>query len=130
VLDETTTPDAPDYDRLLRANLERIFNERDGAERERALDELFVADPVMYEPTTVVVGRAAISEIAGKLLERFGPDFRFAPDGVAVGHHGLGVLRWKGGPRNGPVVVTGADVANVVDGRITRLWVMLDPPKT
>jgi hypothetical protein len=129
VLDETTAlkSDEPDYDRLLRANLERVFNERDGAKREHALSELFVADPVMYEPADIVRGRAAISDVAGKLLQQFGPDFRFVPDGQGVGHHGLGTLRWHAGPKNGPVVVTGSDVAEIVEGRITRLWVMLNP---
>jgi len=52
----------------------------------------------------------------------------FVPDGTAVGHHGMGYLRWHAGPSDGPVAVTGADVAELVDGRIARLWVMLDAP--
>ena len=90
----------------------------------------FVADPVMYEPAGVVSGRAAISQVAGKLLEQFGPNFRFVPDSVAVGHHGFGVLHWHAGPQEGPVTVTDSDVAEIVEGRIMRLWVMLDPPAT
>ncbi|MBY6264018.1 nuclear transport factor 2 family protein [Azospirillum sp. 412522] len=123
----------PDYDGLLRANLERVFNERDAGKRAAAIADLFVADPVMYEPAAIVRGRAAISEVAGKLLEQFGPAFRFRPEGDAVGHHGLGVLRWQAGPdaspNGGPVAVTGSDAAEIVDGRIARLWVLLDPPK-
>ncbi|MEE7494671.1 nuclear transport factor 2 family protein [Methylobacterium oryzae] len=118
----------PDYDRLLRANLERVFNERDADRRTAALDELFVAEPVMFEPTGIVRGRAAIGAVAGTLLGRFGPTFRFMPVGPAVGHHGLGSLRWEAGPEGGPVAITGTDVAEVVDGRIVRLWVLLDPP--
>jgi hypothetical protein len=87
----------PDYDRLLRSNLERVFNERDAARRAAAIDELFVAEPVMYEPDKVVVGRAAIGAVAGSLLEQFGPTFGFTPAGPAVGHHGVGVLRWQAG---------------------------------
>ncbi|CAO3438573.1 nuclear transport factor 2 family protein [Azospirillum endophyticum] len=119
----------PDYDGLLRANLEQVFNERDAGKRSAAIADLFVADPVMYEPAAIVRGRAAISEVAGRLLEQFGPAFRFRPEGDAVGHHGLGMLRWQAGPAGGPVAVTGTDVADVVDGRIARLWVLLDPPK-
>ena len=118
----------PDYDRLLRANLERIFNERDASKRAAALDELYVADPVMFEPTNVVQGKSAISMVAGKLLEQFGPTFRFTPVGTAIGHHGLGSLQWQAGPDGGPIAVTGADVAQVVDGRIVRLWVLLNQP--
>lgn len=116
----------PDYDRLLRSNLQRVFNERDGAKRAAALAELFVDDPVMYEPTAIVAGRAAISAVAGKLLDRFGPIFAYVPEGVAVGHHGIGVLRWRAGPEGGETLVTGADAAEIVGGKIARLWVLLD----
>jgi len=117
-----------DHDYLLRSNLERVFNERDTSKREAALEELFVADPVMYEPANTVNGRAAISEVAGKLLQQFGPEFTFVAEGVAVGHHGLACLRWHAGPPSGPVIVTGIDAAEIVDGKIARLWVLLDPP--
>ncbi|KAA0111692.1 nuclear transport factor 2 family protein [Methylobacterium sp. P1-11] len=127
-----TTPTAPkaaepDYDRLLRANLERVFNERDAERRAAALAELFVEAPVMYEPTDIVQGREAISAVAGALLDRFGPTFRFTPVGNAVGHHGLGYLRWQAGADGGPVTVTGSDVAEFAHGRIARLWVLLNP---
>jgi hypothetical protein len=118
----------PDYDRLLRANLERVFNERDAGKRVAAIDELFVDEPVMYEPTGIVRGQAAIADVAGKLLEQFGPTFRFTPVDTAVGHHGLGSLQWQAGPNGGAIVVTGADVAEVVNGRIARLWVLLNQP--
>ncbi|WAC26060.1 nuclear transport factor 2 family protein [Ancylobacter sp. SL191] len=119
----------PDYDQLLRANLERVFNERDDEARARAIDALFAADPVMYEPDNIVEGRAAISAVAGKLLAQFGPTFRFTAIGRAVGHHGLAVLRWEAGPAGGPVAVTGADAARIVDGRIAELWVLLNAPE-
>jgi len=118
----------PDYDHLLKANLQRVFNERDAAARDAAIADLFVAEPVIFEPDGVVTGRAAISRVAGELLEKFGPTFVFVPDGKAVGHHDLGYLRWHAGPRGGPVAITGADVAELADGRIARLWVMLDAP--
>jgi hypothetical protein len=119
----------PDYDQLLRANLERVFNERDDEGRARAIDALFAADPVMYEPDNIVEGRAAISAVAGKLLAQLGPTFRFTAIGRAVGHHGLAVLRWEAGPAGGPVAVTGADAARIVDGRIAELWVLLNAPE-
>ena len=118
----------PNYDSLLRSNLERVFNERDATKRELAVRELYVDEPVMYEPTNILLGGAAISEVAGKLLEQFGPDFGFSPEGVAIGHHGFACLRWHAGPKGGPVAVTGTDVAQIVDGRIHRLWVLLNPP--
>lgn len=119
---------APDFNALLRANLEQVFNERDADKRIAAVQQLFSAEPTMYEPEGVVIGQAAISDVAGALLEQFGPDFSFVAQGVAVGHHGMAYLRWQAGPQKGPVVVTGADVAEVVDGKIVRLWVLLDSP--
>ena len=125
-----TTPIAstPDYDTLLKDNLHRVFNERDAAARIAAVDALFVADPVFYEPDEIIHGRQAIADVAGALLEKFGPTFTFVAEGSAAGHHGLAYLRWHAGPKDGPAAVTGADLAEVVDGRIARLWVMLDPP--
>lgn len=122
----TTTE--PNYDWLLRSNLERVFNERDATKRELALRELFVAEPVLHEPTNSVLGRAAISEVVAKLLEQFGPDFGFVAEGVAAGHHGFACLRWHAGPKGGAIAVTGMDAAEIVDGKIARLWVLLDPP--
>ncbi|TWB12332.1 SnoaL-like protein [Nitrospirillum amazonense] len=118
----------PNYDALLRANLERVFNERDAAKRAEAIDEIYATDPVMYEPDNIVQGCAAISDIAGNLLDQFGPTFRFTPTGRAVGHHGLAVLHWEAGPEGAPITVTGSDAAQIVDGRIARLWVLLNTP--
>jgi hypothetical protein len=120
------SPIEPDYDHLLRSNLERVFNERDPARRALALAELFVEQPTMYEPDGIVQGRGAISAVAGKLLDQFGPDFAFVPEKTAVGHHGMGSLRWHAGPAQGPPIVTGIDTAAIVEGRIERLWVLLD----
>ncbi len=121
-------PQKVDYEFLLRSNLERVFSERDASKRAAAVAELFVAEPVMYEPENVVIGRTAISDVAGKLLEQFGPTFTFLASAPAVGHHGMGSLRWQAGPKDGPVTVTGTDVAEVENGKISRLWVLLDPP--
>lgn len=123
-----TPPMEGGHDVLLRRNLEGVFNERDAGRRTSAVAALYVAEPVMYEPDAIVTGREAISEVAGRLQVQFGPDFRFVPVGASTGHHGIASLRWEAGPSGGPVVVTGSDVAEIVDGRIARLWVLLDPP--
>ena len=116
----------PDYDALLRANLQRVFNERDPVLRDAAIADLYVADPIMYEPDAIVEGRQAISDIAGKLLDNFGADFAFMPEGKGLGHHGMGTLRWQAGTPDNPATVLGADAAEIIDGRIARLWVLLD----
>ena len=116
-----------DFNRLLRANLQRVFNERNPVRRAEAIAELYSADPTMYEPDAVIDGREAISAVAGKLLDQFGPEFRFTPETDAVGHHGVGSMRWHAGTPTAPRMVTGTDTAEVVNGRIARLWVLLDP---
>lgn len=124
--DTNTTAIEPDYDSLLRANLQRVFNERDRVRRDAAIADLYVTDPIMYEPDAIVKGRHAISDIAGKLLDNFGPDFAFVPEGKGLGHHGMATLRWQAGTPGNPATVMGADTAEFIDGRIARLWVLLD----
>jgi hypothetical protein len=126
-LHPATDPAAVDFNHLLRENLERVFNERDADLRSAAIAALYAAAPIMYEPDAVIEGRAAISAVAGKLLEQFGPDFRFTPEADGAGHHGKGALRWHAGTPATPHMVTGTDVAEIVDGRIARLWVLLNP---
>jgi hypothetical protein len=120
----------PDYDALLRANLERVFNERDPNRRALAIADIYIDDPIMFEPDGAVRGRDAISATAGRLLDQFGPTFSFVPGGKALGHHGLAVLRWHAGLKGGPVIVAGADAAEFEGARIARLWVLLDPQPT
>lgn len=127
--DSRNINEVENYDALLRANLQRVFNERDAHKRIAAVQELFADTPTMYEPTGIVTGRAAISEVAGALLDQFGSDFAFVPEGPTVGHHGLGYLRWHAGPSAGPTVVSGVDVAEIKAGKIVRLWVLLDAPQ-
>ena len=127
--DSRNINEVENYDALLRANLQRVFNERDAQKRIAAVQELFADTPTMYEPTGIVTGRAAISEVAGALLDQFGSDFAFVPEGPAVGHHGLGYLRWHAGPSAGSTVVSGVDVAEISEGKIVRLWVLLDAPQ-
>jgi hypothetical protein len=127
-IDTPEHPAEPDYDHLLRANLERVFNERDAAKRTAAVAELYSAEAVMFEPTAIVRGQTAIAKVAGDLLERFGPTFSFTPQGAALGHHGLGTLAWSAGSAGGPVEVIGRDVAEIIEGKIARLWVLFDPP--
>lgn len=126
-IDPTEQAAPIDFNRLLRANLQRVFNERDAGLRAAAIAELYVADPIMYEPHAVIEGREAISAVAGKLLDQFGPDFRFTPEADGVGHHHVGALRWHAGNLATSHMVTGTDVAEIVDGRIARLWVLLNP---
>lgn len=116
-----------DYDRLMQANLARVFSERDAGQRIAAIRELYAEDAVLYEPETSAKGHAAIDAAVSALIESLPPGFTFAASGPAIGHHGLGRLRWQGGSPDGPAIVTGMDIARFEDGRIQSLHVFLEP---
>ncbi len=116
-----------DYDSLMQANLARVFGERDASRRMNAIAQLYADDAILYEPDASATGHAAISQAVQTLLSSLPPNFIFTAIGPAVGHHGVGRLRWQAGPPNGPVAVTGTDVARFEGGRIQTLHVFLDP---
>ena len=115
------------FDALMRANLARVFSERDGRRRRAALEELYTADAKLYEPDNEFTGRDAICGAVDALIARLPPEFVFTPVGIAVGHHRLGRLAWRAAPPGGAAVVTGTDVVQVEAGRIKSLHVLLDP---
>jgi hypothetical protein len=122
------TAQSIDYDSLMQANLTRVFGERDASRRIKAVAELYADDATLYEPPdTAATGHAAISEAVEALLGSLPPNFVFTAIGPAVGHHGLGRLRWRSGPPDGPAAVTGTDVVRIEGGRIQTLHVFLDP---
>ena len=122
-----TTEDAGEFDALMQANIVRVFNERDSARRRIALSELYAEGAVLYDPETVATGWDAISRAVEELLVRLPPDFVFTAAGHAVGHNGAARLFWRAGPSDGPVAVTGTDVAHIENGRIKLLYVFVDP---
>lgn len=116
------------YDSLMRANLARVFNERDAGNRIIAIGDLYAEGAVLYEPPDrAAEGLAAISAAVTGLLASLPPEFVFAATGPALGHHGIGRLRWQAGPPNGPVAVNGMDIVHVQDGRIHSLHVFIEP---
>ena len=79
-----------DYNRLMQANLTRVFDERDAGRRIVAIRELYAEDAVLYEPEASAKGHAAISEAVTALL-----NFVFSVAGPAIGHHNVGRLKWR-----------------------------------
>ena len=116
-----------DYNRLMEDNVVHVFSERDPARRLSAIRKLYAEDAVLYEPDHQANGAASISEAVTTLLASLPSGFVFTPIGPAVGHHGVGRLRWKAGPVDGRTAATGTDVAHFKAGRIVALYVFLDP---
>lgn len=119
-----------DYDRLMRANLTRVFDERNAERRMVAIRELYAADAVLNEPQASAAGHDAICEAVTALLASLPPEFVFSASGPALGHHGIGRLRWSAGRPGQPAAATGMDIAHFQNGRIHSLFVFLDPIAT
>ena len=117
-------------EKIMQANLERVFGERDPARRIEAIRDLYADDADLHEPQQSARGHAAISQAVTDLLAYLPPNFTFTAIRPALGHNGVGRLQWRAGPPNGPVAVTGTDVAHVQDGLIRSLHVFLDQPGT
>jgi hypothetical protein len=122
------TAETIDYNGLMQANLAQVFGERDASRRMKAIAELYAGDATLYEPPdTSATGHAAINQAVEALLSSLPPNFVFTSIGPAVGHHGMGRLRWQSGPPDGPAAATGTDVTRIEGGRIQSLHVFLDP---
>ncbi len=116
-----------DYDALMQAHLYRVFAERDAAKRRAAIRELYAEAVAVYEPGVEAAGHEGVDHTVEAILSKAPPSFVFGTFGPAVGHHGIGRMRWHFGPAEGPPVVTGLDVVEIVDSKITKLYVFLDP---
>src|ERR1700681_4353170 len=116
-----------DYNGLMQADLARVFGEHDASRRMNAIAEIYANDATLHEPHASATGHAAICRAVETLLSSVPPNFVFTAIGPAVGHHGMGRLRWQFGPPNGPAAVTGTDIARFEGGRIETLHVFLDP---
>ena len=111
---------------LLEASIARVWNEHDGATRLAAIDEIYHPDACIYEPERSVTGHAAISDVVAGVLADMPPGFRFEITGPTLGHHGVAVTRWRGGPP-GQVMVSGADAVRIEGGKIREHWFFFDP---
>ncbi|MBM7044801.1 nuclear transport factor 2 family protein [Rhizobium lusitanum] len=116
-----------DYDGLMQAHLYRVFAERDAEKRRVAIREIYAETVTVYEPDAEATGYDGVDHVVDAILSKAPSSFVFGTFGPAVGHHGIGRMRWHFGPAEGPPIVSGTDVVEIVDGKITKLYVFLDP---
>ena len=116
-----------DYDAVMQAPIHRVFAEPDTQKRRTAIREIYAENVQVYEPGVEASGYEGIEQVVNEVLSQAPPGFVFGTFGPAVGHHGVGRLRWHFGPQEGPPAITGLDVVEIVDGKIARLYVFLDP---
>jgi hypothetical protein len=81
---------------------------------------------VLYAPPDIFVDPEALDKFADDLRATH-PHFAYTPRGEAQALHNAGRLAWGAGPRDGLPDYTGLDVVIVRDGKITALYVFLDP---
>lgn len=103
-----------------------VFNERNAHRRAEAIAAVFADNVVFVDPEGTVTGLAALAEKVHALLEG-APGFVFRLAGPIQEVADLGLDRWQFGPPGADPVVRGTDVAIVADGRIVRLYTMIDP---
>jgi hypothetical protein len=115
----------PSSEQLLERMLQGVFNEPDSQRRAVVIAEVFTPDVVFVDAEHTVTGREELAATVTGLLAQ-GPGLVFAPVGSFRGVVDLGMRSWRLGPPGGEPVLGGLDVAQVVDGRIARLWTVLD----
>ena len=110
---------------LLERMVRQVFNEPDPQRRAAVIAELFTADVVFVDGERTVIGHDVLAATVTGLLAQ-GPGLVFTPVGAFRGVGDLGMRSWSLGPPGGAPVLGGLDVAQVADGRIARLWTVLD----
>ena len=105
----------------------RSSTEGDADRRRAAIDELWNKDGVFIDPGGVHEGVEKINAIAELLFTQF-EGYVFSARGPGQSMHGVGRLPWSYGPPDDPQRMTGTDVGVMKDGKLTALYVFIDPP--
>jgi hypothetical protein len=101
-------------------------NDTDDARRGASAQSLYTADCPFFEPDVVIRGSAAISRQFGGLHQKV-PGARFSVRDAIDTHHGVARVRWALGRPGEPPLHIGEDLIFIVDGRIGRVYVFVDP---
>jgi hypothetical protein len=102
---------------LLTRNLHDVFGENDATRRRAAIDEIFTADCVYYDPSgSVYRGRDEIDRVAGAIKATH-PDFRYQPIAAPEELGNGGRIRWVSG-RAGFIIAR--------DDRIAAVYLFFD----
>ena len=114
-------------EKIIERNLLEVFNARDADSRRAAIDELWDKDGVFIDPGGVHEGVEKINAIIELLFTQF-EGYVFSVRGPGQSMHGVGRLPCSYGPPNDPQRLTGTDLGVRKDGKLTALYVFIDPP--
>jgi hypothetical protein len=124
-------PAAPiDYDRLMKANLNQVFGEHDAGRRIKAIHRLYAEDALLIEPHIFAKGHAAINEAVTTLLGNLPHTFIFRATDPVIGYSNIAQLKWSAGPQDGPVAVSGVDIAYFEGNMIRSLSLIIERTHT
>jgi hypothetical protein len=114
-----------DFDTVVERYL-AVWNTTDGADRRKAIDEVFAEEVRYVDPLAAVEGRDALNALIGAVHRQF-PGLVFSPGGPADAHHEQGRFTWNLGEPGGEAMVVGFDVAELdAAGRIRQIFGFLD----
>jgi hypothetical protein len=111
---------------LMEANLLAVFDERDAGKRAAAIAATYATDVQWIDDEGVATGHAALDSKAAELQGKL-EGLHFVKAGPVRQTRGLGFLAWEVHTPDDTAVASGFDVAEIADGRITRLWTILTP---
>ncbi|WP_236950344.1 nuclear transport factor 2 family protein [Mycobacterium sp. MS1601] len=119
---------ADPIEQLMHDNLMAVFNERDGAKRQAAIQRTYHPDVRWTDAEGVITGHAALEAKCIGLQRSIG-DLQFEPAGPPHKLPYFGYLAWRlVDPAQGREEMSGFDVAVANEGLITELWTVLIPP--
>src|SRR5215468_6295720 len=111
---------------LLTRNLHEVFGENDPARRRAAIDEIYGADCVFYDPTSGVYRRRDEIDRVGGAIRATHPDFRYQPIAGPEELGNGGRIRWVSGRPGEAPAHAGTDFIIALNGRIVALYLFFD----
>ncbi|MCU1371946.1 MAG: hypothetical protein JWO77_3140 [Ilumatobacteraceae bacterium] len=96
------------------------YAEPDRARRTELLAQVWADDGQLLDPPFDGTGVAGIADLVDTVLEHF-PGHTFRRTTVIDEHHGIARYGWELVAGDGAIAVGGTDIAEIVDGRLTRI---------
>ncbi|MGA2951676.1 MAG: nuclear transport factor 2 family protein [Caulobacteraceae bacterium] len=94
-----------------------LWNETDGAARERRLNDQWTTNARFVDPIAKAVGAGEMSAFIGSVHDRF-PGYRFALRGEPGGYDDHVRLSWSLGPAGEEPPIEGSDVLTLKEGLV------------
>lgn len=113
---------------LMEANLLAVFDERDTQRRAAAIAQTYATDAQWVDDEGTAAGHDQLDTKVFELQHKLA-GLKFVKAGPVRQTRGLGFLAWELHTQAESVVASGFDVAEIADGRIRRLWTVLNRPE-